>query len=388
MTSRPAVRLPSPRSWVSVAIAGLCAFGLSGCSLPSQGPTTADVVTQGEVQGYEVVPLTPAIARRMAGDGYGGFSADLVRAPLLSPGTRLGVGDQLAVTIFEAGQGGLFSTDTGNGTVTIPRIAIGPDGIITLPYAGQIMVRDLTPIEVEERIVAALTGKAIEPQAVVTVTLDATNAVTVTGDVAQPARVPLSLRGERLSHALVAAGGSRFPAHETRITLTRDGRSSSASLQRVLSDPTQDVALRSGDLITVLRKPASYTIMGSVNRPSDMPFSEANVTLMQAIGQSSGLLDARADPAGVFLFRRESAASLRAKGIPDKPWWSSEAHGIPTVYQLDLNQPQALFLAQSVQLRDGDMIYVANADSVQTTKILRLFGLTTATARGVVRIDD
>lgn len=385
MTPRAAVRPRSKLAWIS---AGLCVLGLTGCALPSQGPTTADVVSQGEVQGYEVVPLTQAVARHMAGHGHDGFPADLVRAPLLSPGTRLGVGDQLSVTIFEAGQGGLFSTDTGNGIVTIPRIAIGPDGIITLPYAGQIMVRDLTPIEVEERIVAALTGKAIEPQAVVTVTADVANSVTVTGDVAQPARVPLSLRGERLSHALVAAGGSRFPAHETRVTLTRDGRSSSASLQRVLTDPAQDVALRSGDLITVLRKPASYTVMGSVNRPSDVPFSEANVTLMEAIGQSSGLLDARADPAGVFLFRREGASSLRAKGVGDKPWWSSEPGGIPTVYQLDLNQPQALFLAQSVQLRDGDMIYVANADSVQTAKVLRLFGLTTATARGAVRIDD
>jgi polysaccharide export outer membrane protein len=324
----------------------------------------------------------------MEGDNHDGFPLDLVRAPLRSSGNRVGVGDQLTVTIFEAGQGGLFSNGTGNGTVTIPRIAIGPDGIITLPYAGQIMVRDLTPIEVEERIVAALTGQAIEPQAVVTVTQDLTNSVTVTGDVHHPTRVPLSLRGERLSHALVAAGGSRYPAHETQVTLTRNGRSSSASLERALTDPTQNVALRSGDVITVLRRSASYTIVGAVSRPSDVPFNGANVTLMEAIGQSAGLLDARADPSGVFLFRREDAMTLRSNGILEKGWWASEPMGIPTIYQLDLHQPQALFLAQSVQLRDGDMIYVANAGSVQTTKILRLFGLTSMTARDAVSVAN
>ena len=55
--------------------------------------------------------------------------------------------------------------------------------------------------------------------------------------------------------------------------------------------------------------------------------------------------------------------------------------GLPTVYRFDFGNPETQFLAQSFLLADGDAIYVANAESIQLTKLLTLFdlGLTTST---------
>lgn len=364
-----------------IAAAVLAVFALSGCALPSQGPSAREIAAKSESQNYELVALTRENSRRMSGARWSGFPSEFLTAPHLSTGGRLGVGDRLSVTIFEAGPEGLFVSSGGNSTVTIPNLEIGADGTISLPYAGKVHVRNLTPSEIEAEIVRALQGKAIEPQAVVTVMDSATNSVTVIGEVARPARVPLGIRGERLSAILAAVGGARLPAHEVKVSVTRRGVTGSAALQRILEDPSQDIALRPGDRITFTREAGSYTVFGSVNLPSNVPFAEANMSLLDAIGKSSGLLDERADSGGVFLFRRESAQALAAQNIDSKPWWSAEGNAIPTVYWLDFGQPEALFIAQSVQMRDGDVIYVTNAGAVQLSKALRLFGLATGSAR-------
>lgn len=380
-----------PGSWkISVKYVAL-AFGLSAlaaCSLPTQGPTVEDVLQQAEAQEYELVPVTDHVANRLSAEGRQGFSKRFLNAPMVTTGLALGVGDRLNVRIFEAGRGGLFSSDSGNGIVNLPNVVVGPDGMISLPYVGSIRAVGHTPRQIEQKIVGALEGKAIEPQATVDITLDANNNVTVIGAVARPTRLKLNLRGERLSAALVAAGGARNPAHATYVKIARRGHSSTASLERIHSDPHQDIALRRDDTITVLHRPESYTVMGSVNRPGDVPFSGPTVTLLEAIGKANGLLDGRADPGSLFLFRYEKQHILGAHGLVKKPWWDAHAQGVPTVYVVDFSAPKALFLSQTMQIRDGDAIYVANASSVSLNKALSLFGIGVRTTAQTLDISN
>jgi len=361
---------------------------MAACSLPTQGPSAQDVIIQADEQEYEFVPITDTIATQLSAAGRQGFSNRFLNAPLLTTGLALGVGDSLNVRIFEAGRGGLFSSDNGNGIVNLPNIVVGPDGFISLPYVGTIHARGQTPRQIELKIAEALQGKAIEPQSTVNIVMNANNSATILGAVARPTRVKLSLRGERLSAALISAGGARNPAHATSVKITRAGHSSTASLERILSDPSQNIALQKDDTITLLHRPESYTIMGAVNRPGDVPFSEPKITLLEAIGKSSGLLDQRADPGSVFLFRREEQRVLKAHGVGKKPWWDANGSTVPTVYAVDLKSPKALFHAQTIQLRDGDTIYVANASSIALRKVLDLFGIGARTAVSITDIGD
>lgn len=381
----------TPAPWNVAAKYVTLALGLTAlaaCSLPTQGPTVQDVLQQAETQEYELVQVTDTVAHRLSAGTRQGFTKRFLNAPMLTTGQALGVGDRLNVRIFEAGRGGLFSSDSGNGIVNLPNVVVGPDGMISLPYAGGIHAVGQTPRQIEQKIVDALAGKAIEPQATVEISLDANNNVTIIGAVVRPNRMRLNLRGEKLSAALVAAGGARNPAHATYIKITRRGHSSTASLERIHSDPKQDIALRRNDTITVLHRPESYTVMGSVNRPGDVPFSGPKVTLLEAIGKASGLLDGRADPDSIFLFRREQQHVLKAHGQVKKPWWDAHGSSVPTVYVVDFSAPKALFLSQTIQIRDGDTIYVANASSVALHKALNLFGIGVRTATQTIELGD
>ncbi|WP_370231842.1 polysaccharide biosynthesis/export family protein [Cognatishimia sp.] len=376
-----------PRRTFGALVALLAFGGLAACSLPTQGPSAEDIVTQSaEGKGYELVPITAKIANRMSETYSRGFSKAFLDAPIQTTSSRLGMGDAVAIRIFEAGGGGLFSNS--DGTVSIPRIVVSPTGTISIPYVPNIRALDRTPKEIEEQIVEALSGKALEPQVIVTLAQDDNNTVTIQGAVARPARVPLRVGGNRLSEVFVASGGPRFPAHQVEVSVTRDGVTSTASMQRILEDPRQNIALRSGDIITANHKPRSFTIMGSVNRPAHFPFEKENLSIMEAVGRASGLLDQRADATSVFLFRRESSRTLRSYGLTASDWWRKEKRGVPTVYWLDLSQPEALFHAQTAPMRNGDLIYVANADSVELGKALSIFGLALSTTNSAITVAE
>ena len=370
----------------AMALAGLGL--LASCGLPTQGPSADEIVAQASTDSYELIDVTENVAQQLRGNRTPGFSSVFRTAPRLANRTQLGIGDVITVRIFEAGDGGLFQARNGDGAVLIPNVVVEPDGLITLPYTGEIMARGRSVSDIEAQIVTALQGKAIEPQAVVTLSEDANNTVTVMGEVARPARVPLSPRGYRLSEAMVAVGGARHPSYETFVTVTRQGKSSTAGLDRILNEPEQNIALRAGDLITFTRRQASYTIMGSVARPADIPFNEAEITLLEAIGKSSGLDDGRADPSSVFLLRRESSETLQTMGIAAKPWWSRASHGVPTVYRVDMSQPSSLFNATAIHIRNGDVIYAANAGAVELRKALGMFGLTVNTLSDTRRLSE
>ena len=86
---------------------------------------------------------------------------------------KVNVGDTIQVSIFESQSGGLFipadsAVRPGN-FVSLPPQTIDSEGIITVPYAGEIQVAGKSTEEISADIVARLENKAIEPQVVVSV---------------------------------------------------------------------------------------------------------------------------------------------------------------------------------------------------------------------------
>jgi protein involved in polysaccharide export with SLBB domain len=73
---------------------------------------------------------------------------------------RLGIGDVVSITIFEAAAGGLFiPSDAGarpGNFVTLPNQIVDSKGNITVPYAGSIRAAGRTPSEIQQAIVEAL----------------------------------------------------------------------------------------------------------------------------------------------------------------------------------------------------------------------------------------
>ncbi len=359
-----------------VMAAGLA---LAGCAaLPSTGPTTMEVAEQansGTDVRYILRDVDDHVVSILATTRPPTFQGSFGDARP-APSQRIGIGDTVQVTVWEAAAGGLFSSpaidrnSTGARSAVIPPQIVARDGSITVPYAGRIRVAGLTTPEVEQRIVTGLTGKAIEPQVLVTVPLGMSNAVTVLGEVTNGARVPLSVRGERVLDVIASAGGIRAPAHETFVTLQRRGRTAAVPMQRLVLNASENIFAHPDDVITVVRDPQTYSVFGAAGRNAVVPFEAAGITLEQAVAKAGGLLDWRSDPQGVFLLRYESAAVARQldptfKIIPPDA-------KVPVIYKLNMRDAKSYFLAQNIHIRNRDMIYVANAPVTEFQKIIQL----------------
>ncbi|HRE19871.1 MAG TPA: polysaccharide biosynthesis/export family protein [Rhabdaerophilum sp.] len=363
-----------------VSLGLLLGISLAGCgALPSAGPTSVEISSGAENNGefryllrdIDEPTVNLLLAMRPV-SLQGSFGA---RRP--APTQRIAVGDTLVITIWEAASGGLFSapvldrTSTGARSAMIPEQVVARDSSITVPYAGRISVAGLTPPEVERKIVSLLAGKAIEPQVLVTISKSIGNSATVIGEVTAGARVPLSVRGDRILDVLAAAGGVKAPVHEAFVTLQRGGRSETVPFSTLINRPVENIYVMPSDVITVVRTPQTYSIFGATGRNMVIPFDAAGLTLEQALAKAGGLVDMRSDPYGVFLLRFEDIALARKLD----PSYKFDGKGVqvPVIYRLNLRDANGYFLAQRVQIRNRDVIYVANAPLTEMQKALSLF---------------
>lgn len=311
-----------------------------------------------------------------------------VRSPSLSgnfgdyrpPGEqRIGIGDAVQITLWEAGPDGLFSSPVvdrsspGSRTATIPEQVVARDGSITVPFAGRVHVIGRTPPEIERVIVERLADKAIDPQALVTVTHNVSNTVTVMGEGSPGARVSLSVRGDRLLDVIATAGGGHAPSQDTTVVLARGDRTLRVPMQAVLDDPHENIFLQPGDVVTLVRDPQTFIAAGATGRNAVVPFETVNVTLDEALGKAGGLLDDRADPAGLFVIRFETPAV--ALQLPQASAVPAQSGGVPAVYHLNLRDPGALFLARRFPMRNKDILYVSNAPVTDLQKVFNLINL-------------
>jgi polysaccharide export outer membrane protein len=373
-------------AWLRTAAFLGAAVGLSACAaVPSAGPTSSEIVSNESrdniITGYVLVDIDNRVAGILA-RRQSPTLAGMFREGKNPPDIKIGVGDTVTVTIWEAASGGLFSTASidrmtpGSRTATLPEQEVAQNGTIQVPYAGRIKVSGLRPAEVETRIVDELKGKAIEPQAVVTIARNRNNTVTVTGEVTNGALVPVSGKGDRVLDVIAASGGIKAASHESFVRLTRGERTASVPFNTLLADSRENVYVRPGDVLTVVREPQKFTAFGGTGRNELIPFDAAGMTLEQAIARAGGLLDFRADATGVFLLRFEPA-QLVAELLPERQGQIDSAF-VPVVYRLNLRDANSYFLARAFQMRDKDIIYVANAPLTEVQKVLQVIGSITS----------
>src|SRR5438067_9967868 len=158
----------------AVAVIGVVASMIvAGCSsLPTAGPTTSDVkhqeIKDNEVR-FDLVDIDDNVVAALLAAPHESFQARFKKYGR-PPQPKIGVGDTVVVTIWEAAGGGLFGTSptdhvsAGSRSVTIPEQFVGQDGGISVPFAGRVPTAGRRPMEVQTEIERRLAGKAIEPQ--------------------------------------------------------------------------------------------------------------------------------------------------------------------------------------------------------------------------------
>jgi polysaccharide export outer membrane protein len=361
-------------------------IALSGCSLlpkgwlPSAGPNAKAVIEETNASkrmpGIQVVDVTDSVARKLlAARTQKLFSDTLGVSP--PAGFVVGAGDVLEVSVWEASPATLFGSSgpDARGTTSASRVnalpeqMVGSEGSIMIPFAGQVSVIGLTLQQIEREVEMRLKGLANQPQVMVRLLRNATLNVTVVGEVTTSARVPLTPRGERLLDALAAAGGVKQPVSKMTLQVTRGSAVHALPLDTIIRDPNQNIRLQPGDVITAIHQPLSFTILGATGKNEEINFEAQGISLSQALARAGGLNDARADATGVFVFRFEEVGALE---WPLVPVLTTPDGKVPVVYRVNLMDPATFFVAQSFPVRNSDVLYVANASSVELQKFLNI----------------
>lgn len=376
---------------VALALPGCTSFGASG---PRTGRITraGKEATANGTQ-IQVVALDEQAARRVIAANASRTFAEVLGGARPA-GSVIGPGDLLSISIWEAPPAVLFGSAidvrgaTGGlgtgGNSTLPEQMVDRAGTVTVPYAGAVNVAGRTSREVEREIVRRLQGKAHEPQVIVRIARNATANVTVMGDVASSARVPLSAKGERLLDVLAAVGGARQPVSKTAVQITRGGTVTTMPLQQVAQDPAQNVIMQADDVVNVMFQPYSFTALGAIATNAEVPFEGTGITLAQALGRMGGLRDDRADVRGVFVFRLEDPAALPSELAASAR--RTIDGKVPVIYRLDLGNPGGFFVAQGFPILNHDVVYVSNAPIADLQKFVNIVSSMTFSIVGLKSI--
>lgn len=362
----------------------------AACSaFPVDGPNQAAVranaagVTNTESDlRYELINLT-AEGAELSNAARGPTLSDAFRDRRPAANIRIGLGDVIGVTIFEATSGGLFipneaGSRAGN-FVALPNQTVDRAGFISVPYAGAIKAAGRTPSEVQNDITARLRTRAIEPQAVVSINEQRSQQVSVLGEVNSPARLPVMTSGEHLLDSIARAGGVRGSGVDLFVRLVRDGRKQEVHFSKLTSDPRNNIFTLPGDTIYVYRDPPNFLAFGASGQQGQFNFEIERMTLAEAVAKAGGLLDDRADPGAVLLYRTEPRETARLLGVDIEKYPNLRL--IPVIYSLDLRDPRGFFTASKLAMRDKDILFVTNAPSVEVTKFLQFVRIGVAAAR-------
>jgi polysaccharide biosynthesis/export protein len=336
-------------------------LAVAGCStIPGSGPRTGDI--ERGAQAYALVDLNSDTATKVSAF----VSNQRAEGPVsLPPGRAVGLigpGDLLRIAIWEPNPNGTSLSADKSGIETTTRV--GTDGTIGVPYVGRLYAVGHTPTQIEQNISSRLAHEAPGAQVAVLVIEDLTNAVIVQGDVARPGRYPVVPNSSGLLDVLAMAGGPHTPDRQTQIRITRGGISVTRTLSHLVNTRAMEMDLAPGDRILVQPRLSYIYAFGAVNRPGEQAYDADDISLEHTLARIAGLADNRADPAAVFVYRRQ-AAELTGQLVPGRG-------DTRVIYRLNLRDPGGFFVSQQFPVLPDDLIYVSEAPIAEAAKVFQL----------------
>lgn len=288
------------------------------------------------------------------------------------PPYRMGPQDILLVTVWDHPEItlplGQFRTDATAGSL------VEEDGSIFFPYVGKVQVSGQTVSQVRDTLTTLL-GKTLQrPQIDVKVTAHRSQKVYVGGEVKQPAIYAVTDVPFTLAEALNRSGGFLPTADDSRMVLTRGGKSWRLDFHALMREGNRmgQILLKDGDSLHVpnnLEEPVY--MLGELVRPGTLPLIHGNLSLAQALTEAGGIQGASADARSIYVIRQGQTASA------------------VDVFHLDARNPTAMILADQFTLNPRDIIYVDAGTLVRYNKVMSMLlpTLNSVTTAGVLGVQ-
>lgn len=270
------------------------------------------------------------------------------------PALRLGVGDLVAVSVYDAPE--LTRT-----------IRIEPDGSIRLPLLAEgVKAAGLMPRELEAGVTEALKSEEIlvDPVVKVTVVEYHSRPISVMGAV----RKPVTFQADgvtTLLDALARAEGLSDDAG-SEILITRSGTVERVAVKQLLNqaDPAANLTLTGNEEIRV-PEAGKVFVLGNVRKPGAFPVRDpGDNTVLKLVALGEGLMPYSSKTA--YIVRRTGATA---------------ALEIPVELEKIMQRK-----APDLPLEIGDVLYVPDNKSRRTTMSIldRVAGFGASTASGVL----
>ncbi len=317
---------------------------LSSCSYMSQTGPQKGKIEAGEPS-YRLIPVNSRADLPSPGRNYGsGQRPPKVKGNGYSDKIR--ERDVLRFVITDVTEFSPFYTK-GN-PFTYGPVEVPEDGIVSIPYVGDLHVTNRTLAQISSELSEKLKPVSNTAEAGVTRSSRIPHTANVLGEVKNPGPVPLERANISSLDLLAASGGPREAEHLYKYTLRRNNHDYIFDYQgfRQRAFPVEE-----DDLLTVSTDLSNrFYVMGAINRPTVVAFPVPSPSLADALGAAAGLDERRSDPAGVFVFR---------KGEPD------------VVYTINLKDPASLLLTQRFAIRGEDIVYVTEAPLVRWSRLIQ-----------------
>lgn len=340
-----------------VAIPILSAI-VAGCTAMAPGIQFSNATVASGEDAKEINPdiqvITPKLVKAERQQRDKRVSEDISALMKAAEPYRIEAGDVLGIVVWDHPEpSSTMLPPQPAGGVAVIGVAASPmqpgsgfeidqNGMLDFPYAGKIKAAGMTQPELHALLTKRLAVYLRDPKVTLKVQSYRSKRVYVDGEVKVPGVQPINDIPMTLTEAINRAGGMNAAADQSRVMVTREGKTYHINLPQMVQrgvNPSS-IMLANGDLVRVLsRDDSKIFLSGEVSSPRALAMRNGRLTLNEALGEAGGINPVTGDARKVYVVRRSEQESR--------------------VYQLDANAPGALAMAEGFELEPKDVVYVA-----------------------------
>ena len=234
---------------------------------------------------------------------------------------------------------------------------ISPNGDVTIPYVGQVVISDKTKEEAQSFINNVLKGFYQEPETIVKIEQYNSAYVYITGAINRPLSILLSEQPLKILDALIKAGYVKDQKSYVKTALLRRGNEVfEIDLYELLNknNTDLDIYLRKDDVLHVSESDTDqayafgeFTTSGPISVYQDLTLTELLAT--------KGINKATAKTKNIYILREDQTKFLYID-----------------IFKINLNNPAALIAANKFYILPNDIVYIPQTNLVKWNNVISL----------------
>ena len=234
---------------------------------------------------------------------------------------------------------------------------ISPNGSVTIPYVGQVVIKDKTKEQAQEFINNVLKDFYQEPETIVKIEAYNSSYVYLTGSINRPMSILLSEQPLKLLDSLMRAGYVKDQkSYNKKALLRRGDEVYEINLYQLLElNKTElNIYLRKEDVLHIQESDVDQAYaFGEFNRPGAIPVYK-DLTLTELFA-TQGINKSTAKTKAIYVLREDVNKFLHVD-----------------IYEIDLRNPGALIAANKFYILPNDIVYIPSTRLVEWNKVISL----------------